>query len=90
MRCLVNYNGTHIDGRRFESSLIAKSEKEQPGPRVFAMWDKELLPGLKEALLLMKEGDLWNVTIPAELAYGPRVLAARFLQMLFWSSPWKS
>jgi peptidylprolyl isomerase len=79
-RCLVNYNGTHINGKRFESSLTPKGQDAQPGPQVWSMWDKELIPGLKEALSLMKEGDHWNITLPAQLAFGERGSQSRKIQ----------
>jgi cyclophilin family peptidyl-prolyl cis-trans isomerase len=79
-KCLVSYNGTRISGKRFESSLIAKHEKDQPGPKTFSMWDKELIVGIKEALALMKEGDVWHITIPSELAYGKRGSQSRGIQ----------
>ena len=31
-----------------------------------------MIKGWTEALQLMKEGDIWELTIPSELAYGSR------------------
>ncbi len=42
--------------------------------------DQYIVPGLKEALLLMREGDEWRVTIPAKMGFtGGRFLRKRDL-----------
>ena len=57
----VTYTGYLINGARFDHS--------QPGkPSVFII--SRVIPGWTEALMKMKEGDRWEVIIPAELAYG--------------------
>jgi FKBP-type peptidyl-prolyl cis-trans isomerase len=61
---LCNYKGTFIDGTEFDSS-------EQAGKPV-AFDVKNILPGFKEALLLMPVGSKWQLFIPSELAYGER------------------
>ena len=58
----VHYQGTLIDGTVFDSS-IARGE-----PAVFPV--KGVIAGWTEALLLMKEGDTYQLAIPASLAYG--------------------
>ena len=58
----VHYRGKFIDGREFDSSH-ARGE-----PATFPVGG--LIPGFTEALLLMQEGDTFQVTIPSELAYG--------------------
>lgn len=58
----VHYRGKFIDGREFDSSY-ARGE-----PATFPVGG--LIPGFTEALLLMKEGDTFQVTIPSELGYG--------------------
>lgn len=59
----VNYRGTLIDGREFDSSY------KRNEPVTFVL--NQMIPGWIEALQLMPEGSKWEVYIPAELAYGP-------------------
>jgi len=59
----VYYTGRLINGEEFDGT-------EDGFPRVFAV--QNLIPGWKEALLIMREGDHWQLTIPAQLAYGAR------------------
>jgi FKBP-type peptidyl-prolyl cis-trans isomerase FklB len=65
----VNYRGTLIDGTEFDSSY------ERGKPSTYQM--KKVIKGWREALLLMKEGDKWELYIPTELAYGKRGLRNR-------------
>ncbi|HEY2032072.1 MAG TPA: FKBP-type peptidyl-prolyl cis-trans isomerase [Rhizomicrobium sp.] len=59
----VYYSGTLINGARFDAT--------EPGfPAQFTV--NKLIPGWTEALQLMREGDHWQLVIPANLAYGPR------------------
>jgi FKBP-type peptidyl-prolyl cis-trans isomerase FklB len=58
----VNYRGTFIDGKEFDSSYRA-------GKPVTFQVDKAVA-GWQEALTLMKEGAKWQLFIPPELAYG--------------------
>ena len=60
----VHYHGTLIDGSVFDSSV------DRGEPAVFGV--NQVIPGWTEVLQLMKEGDKWQVYIPARLAYGPR------------------
>lgn len=59
---LCNYRGTFLDGTEFDSS--ARAGKPVP----FEI--KGIIPGIKEALLLMPVGSKWQVVIPSKLAYG--------------------
>lgn len=61
---LCNYTGTFPDGTEFDSSLQAGK------PVPFEL--KNVIPGFKEALLLMPVGSKWEVVIPPDLAYGDR------------------
>lgn len=56
--------GKLIDGTVFDAGL-RYGEKFYPTMRV-----RNMLPGLREAVKLMKVGDKWEVTIPSELGYG--------------------
>ena len=58
----VHYRGKFIDGREFDSS------HSRGEPATFPVGG--LIPGFTEALLLMQEGDTFEVAIPSDLAYG--------------------
>ena len=60
----VHYEGTLIDGTVFDSSYQRGQTTSFPVNGVIAGWT--------EALQLMKEGDVWELTIPSDLAYGER------------------
>jgi FKBP-type peptidyl-prolyl cis-trans isomerase FklB len=60
----VNYRGTLIDGKEFDSSY------KRGQPATFEVG--ELIRGWTEALQLMKEGAKWQLSIPPALAYGDR------------------
>jgi FKBP-type peptidyl-prolyl cis-trans isomerase FklB len=58
----VNYRGTLISGKEFDAS--------HGQPVSFPV--NRVIPGWTEALQLMKEGDSWELYIPAKLAYAQR------------------
>lgn len=60
----AHYEGTLIDGTKFDSSYDRGEALEFPLNRV--------IPGWTEALQLMKPGDVFEVVIPSELGYGER------------------
>ena len=60
----AHYKGTLVSGREFDSSYRRNK------PATFNVG--QVIPGWKEVLPLMHEGDKWQVFIPAELAYGER------------------
>jgi FKBP-type peptidyl-prolyl cis-trans isomerase FklB len=60
----THYHGTLVDGTVFDSSV------KRGEPVEFAV--NGVIPGWTEALQLMKEGDKWQLFIPAKLAYGER------------------
>ena len=57
----VNYKGTLIDGKVFDSS--------NPG-HPLTLQVKQVIRGWQEALKLMPVGSKWQLFIPPELAYG--------------------
>jgi len=59
----VNYKGTFIDGRVFDQSPPGK-------PISFPV--NGVIPGWTEALQLMHVGETWELTLPSDIAYGPR------------------
>ncbi len=60
----VNYAGTFIDGKEFDSSY------KRGEPATFPV--NGVIQGWTEALKLMKAGSVWELYIPAKLAYGTR------------------
>lgn len=58
----THYEGKLLDGTIFDSSYQRGQTTSFPVNQVIAGWT--------EALQLMKEGDIWELTIPAALAYG--------------------
>jgi FKBP-type peptidyl-prolyl cis-trans isomerase FklB len=60
----VNYLGTTIDGKKFESSYDNKE------PVQFKV--NQVIKGWTEALKMMRVGSKWKLFIPTELAYGER------------------
>jgi FKBP-type peptidyl-prolyl cis-trans isomerase len=59
----VNYRGTLIDGKEFDSSA------KQGHPIEFPV--RGVIPGWTEGLEKMKVGSKWELYIPSKLAYGP-------------------
>lgn len=60
----THYRGTLVDGTEFDSSY------KRGKPATFAV--NQVIPGWTEALQLMKEGDKWQLFVPAKLGYGDR------------------
>lgn len=58
----VNYAGTFIDGKEFDSSY------KRHEPATFPVGG--VIPGWTEALKLMPVGSTWMLYIPSDLAYG--------------------
>lgn len=59
----VNYQGTFVNGKEFDSSYKRGRPAEFPVTGV--------IPGWTEALEKMKVGSKWEVYVPSSLAYGP-------------------
>jgi FKBP-type peptidyl-prolyl cis-trans isomerase FklB len=59
----VNYRGTLINGKEFDSSA-----KHGGQPAKFPV--SRVVPGWTEALQMMKTGSKWELYLPASLAYG--------------------
>jgi FKBP-type peptidyl-prolyl cis-trans isomerase FklB len=58
----VQFRGTLLDGSEFDSTYT------RGAPLTFAV--NGVIPGWREALLLMKPGDKWQIFVPPALAYG--------------------
>jgi FKBP-type peptidyl-prolyl cis-trans isomerase FklB len=65
----VHYTGRLLDGTIFDSSV------QRGTPASFSV--NGVIRGWTEALQLMKEGDQWELYIPANLAYGERGAGAQ-------------
>jgi FKBP-type peptidyl-prolyl cis-trans isomerase len=63
-RVSVNYRGTFIDGKEFDSSY------KRGKPAQFGVTG--VIKGWTEALQLMKPGAKWKLFVPSDLAYGER------------------
>lgn len=61
-RVKCHYEGTFINGQKFDSSYDRRE------PAVFGV--NQVIPGWTEALQLMAEGSEWELYIPYQLAYG--------------------
>jgi FKBP-type peptidyl-prolyl cis-trans isomerase FklB len=59
----VTYKGWLINGKVFDHTPKGKTASFPAG---------SLIPGWVEALSMMKEGDSWELVIPADLGYGPQ------------------
>lgn len=59
---VVNYEGRRIDGLVFDSSYARNKPSEFPL--------KGVIKGWREVLPMMKEGAVWEIYVPADLAYG--------------------
>lgn len=60
----VHYRGSKMDGREFDSSFA------RGVPAVFQV--NSVLEGWQEVLPLMREGAMWQVFLPPEMAFGMR------------------
>lgn len=58
----VNYTGSFVDGKEFDSNVKSGQPAQFPVTGV--------IPGFTEALTKMKVGSKWKIFIPSELAYG--------------------
>merc|ERR1719424_1120118 len=67
--CTCHYTGKLIDGTVFDSSV------QRGKPATFS--PSGVIAGWTEALMLMRPGDKWILTIPSELAYGDRGSGAK-------------
>lgn len=61
---LIHYEGRFLNGTVFDSSYARGEQRRAPL--------SALIPGWQEALQIMTPGDLWEVYIPPQMAYGSR------------------
>jgi len=62
----ISYIGTLDNGRIFYST-------EAQGPQTFTIGSEQVFPALERALVGMCAGDVKNIILTAEEAYGPRL-----------------
>lgn len=61
---LVHYKGTFLNGQVFDDSRKRENPIEVPISAVIKGW--------QDALLMMKEGDVWVIYVPSQLAYADK------------------
>lgn len=62
----IRYIGTLDNGRIFHST-------EEHGPQTFTIGSGQLFPALEQAIIGMRAGEVKNIILTAEEAYGPRL-----------------
>lgn len=66
----VHYRGKLVDGKVFDQSYTGDAPTKRDQPAEFEV--RGVIKGWTESLLKMKVGDKWQITLPADLAYGER------------------
>jgi peptidylprolyl isomerase len=61
----IRYIGTLDNGRIFHST-------DDHGPQTFTIGDGQVFPALEQAIVGMRAGEVKNIVLVAEEAYGPR------------------
>jgi len=61
----ISYIGTLDNGRIFHST-------DADGPLTFSIGSDQIFPGLEQAIIGMRAGEVKNVVLSADKAYGPR------------------
>ena len=62
----IRYIGTLDNGRIFHST-------DEHGPQSFTVGDGQVFPALEQAIIGMQAGEVKNILLTAEDAYGPRL-----------------
>ena len=62
----ISYIGTLDNGRIFHST-------EEGGPQAVIIGGDQIFPALEQAIIGMRAGDVKNIVLTAEDAYGPRL-----------------
>lgn len=69
----VHYRGKLVDGKVFDQSYVGETPTKKDEPFEFKVKSGPggVIEGWVQAVLKMKVGDKWQITLPADLAYGP-------------------
>lgn len=62
----ISYVGTLDNGRIFHST-------DEHGPLTFSIGSSQVFPALEQAIIGMRAGEVRNVVLSADQAYGPRL-----------------
>jgi len=68
--CTIHYNSSLVNGTKLWNT---EHQNEDGGPMIVSPNEVQF-KGLREALMLMKEGSKWEIYIPPELGYGEKGL----------------
>jgi FKBP-type peptidyl-prolyl cis-trans isomerase len=60
-KCVVKSSGAVID------NIL-----ENPEPYYYRVGSGQVLPAVEEAVKMMKSGDIWQLTVPPALGFGPK------------------
>ncbi len=63
----MHYTANAVGKEAYASSRVSGTPKEM----AVGMGSGGIIPGWDAAAMHMREGDVWKITIPPELAYGP-------------------
>ena len=66
----LNYTGTHLDGKKFDSNV--DTSFHHVGPLSFTVGDGQMVKGFDEGVRLLRVGGTGRAYVPSMLAYGPR------------------
>ncbi len=66
----MNYTGTTMDGKKFDSNMDPQFQHVQPFS--FVLGQHQVIPGWDEGVALMNKGAKGRLFIPSSLAYGPQ------------------
>jgi FKBP-type peptidyl-prolyl cis-trans isomerase FkpA len=66
----LKYKGTTLSGTLFDTNI--DSSFHHPEPLEFVIGSRAVIPGLDEALRLLKKGATATIYVPAALGYGPQ------------------
>jgi FKBP-type peptidyl-prolyl cis-trans isomerase len=66
----MNYTGTTLDGKPFDSNVDPQFQHVQPFP--FVLGQGQVIRGWDEGVALMNKGAKGKLLIPSSLAYGPQ------------------
>ena len=66
----LNYTGTHLDGKKFDSNV--DTSFHHVGPISFTVGDGQMVKGFDEGVRLLRVGGTGRAYVPSMLAYGAR------------------